>query len=126
MAASAPTTFRTYLGITVTTNAATNSVENLLTLINAALATANEIGITGAWREILIQNDPDNVPGGGGALGNVLIGDSKVKNSTLRCGYKLKIGDNKAYRDITNTIGLGNLSVSCDTASFKLNIELVA
>lgn len=124
MAASAQTTYRTYVGITVITGAP-NTPQNLLTLINTVLATASEIGVTGAWREILIQSDPDNNPGAG--VGNVLIGDSKVLvGPPLRCGYKLKIGDTKPYRDVTNTVPLGNLWVSADVESMKLNIELIA
>lgn len=107
-----------YVALTVTIVA--NQANNLLALINAALASSN-LECPGAAREVNIQNAAGNT-------GSIFVGDSNVSNTIV--GYELvpgaagAVGASRLYRSDVNSVDIGRLYVYSTVATQKLNVEV--
>ena len=120
-------TRRGYIAVTI--NLATaNTAYNILTLINAVLATepsAGGVQASGAAREFNIQSLPTTSFSGAAAgnTGNIAIGDSLI--SGTRMGYVLGPAQSRVYRSNINNVDVGSLYAMGDAANQKLLVELV-
>lgn len=109
---------RNYVALTITLTQ--NTVQNLLTLINAALASHNA-ECPGAAREVSIQSTAGNTV-------SVYIGDSLV--SATNAGYELvagaagSVGASRLYRGSVSCVPVGELHTFSTGVSQKLNVEV--
>lgn len=111
---------KVYVALTITITAST--VQNLLVLVNAALAASGK-ECPGAAREVNLQNANGNTA-------SIFVGDSDVSNTNA--GYELAagssaVGASRTYRSgEINGVDVGRLFVFSTGTDQKLNVEVCA